>query len=578
MKLVLDIEADALEPTSVKNVWCVVTRDVDTDAVKIFKTPKDYESLGHHLSGATSIIGHNCIAYDAVVLAHVLDIHIPIHQLEDTLILSHLHNYPREGGHSLEALGRLLKIEKFGTDITDWSYFQPRMVERCIQDTYINKKLYVIAKEKLKNVPDQAIRIEHEIASICLGMHRDGFAFDRDGCVGIILELRERLAEIDVEMQEAFPPEIIHLKTKDKVIPFNPRSPSQIVKRLNEWGWKPTDYTPNKNPKVNETNLATLPADAPRASRLLIERLILSTRVSTLESWLSAYSGQTGRIHGDYRPIGTWTHRMSHRNPNMGNVAAEKSIKYRSPELIELATELGAKLRGLWRAGDDCFLVGTDADQIQLRIFAHYVNDPALTKALTEGSSKLGTDFHTLNSRILSVTRDSAKTFIYAFLLGAGNRKLGEILGTDREGGARTKERFIGAYPGLKYLRERIIPSDAGNGYFRGLDGRYVRIPGETQRDREHLALAGYLQNGEAVVMKHANVLWRKELDEDVVPYRQVNFVHDEWQTEAMGTREVADHIGCIQASSITRTGEALCLRCPMAGNYKIGKTWLETH
>ena len=67
---------------------------------------------------------------------------------------------------------------------------------------------------------------------------------------------------------------------------------------------------------------------------------------------------------------------------------------------------------------------------------------------------------------------------------------------------------------------------DASRGYFDGLDGRKV------QCNSEHLMLAGYLQNGEAVVMKHANVLWQKELKGLGIKYNQVDFVHDEWQTE----------------------------------------------
>ena len=105
-----------------------------------------------------------------------------------------------------------------------------------------------------------------------------------------------------------------------------------------------------------------------------------------------------------------------------------------------------------------------------------------------------------------------------------------------------------------------------------GLDGRKVAC------DSEHLMLAGYLQNGESVIMKHANVLWRKELRKTGIQFKQVDFVHDEWQTEVIGTKEEAEEVGRIQRWAIKQTGEDLGLFCPLAGSSDIGRSWAETH
>jgi DNA polymerase-1 len=90
--------------------------------------------------------------------------------------------------------------------------------------------------------------------------------------------------------------------------------------------------------------------------------------------------------------------------------------------------------------------------------------------------------------------------------------------------------------------------------------------------------IAGYLQNGEKVVMAHANVLWRKELDKLGIRYRQVNLVHDEFQTNIIGTEAEARKAGEVQSEAIKQTGINLGIVCPLAGEYKIGKDWLETH
>ena len=131
---------------------------------------------------------------------------------------------------------------------------------------------------------------------------------------------------------------------------------------------------------------------------------------------------------------------------------------------------------------------------------------------------------------------------------------------------------FLAALPGLKKLKDWTIPNDARRGYFIGLDGRKVKCTSE------HHMLAGYLQNGEAVIMKHANILWRTRAKAEGIPFKQVNFVHDEWQTECYCTKEQAERLGEIQRQAIEDVGKELEVFCPLAGNTKVGKTWLQTH
>lgn len=104
------------------------------------------------------------------------------------------------------------------------------------------------------------------------------------------------------------------------------------------------------------------------------------------------------------------------------------------------------------------------------------------------------------------------------------------------------------------------------------MDGRKVI------QANNHLMLAGYLQNGEAVVMKHANILWRKWADEARVNYKQVNFVHDEWQTECYDSLDAAEYLGGLQRNSIVEVGKKLGIYCPLAGSTDIGRNWYDTH
>jgi DNA polymerase-1 len=394
-------------------------------------------------------------------------------------------------------------------------------------------------------------------------------------------------------------------------LPFNPGSPKQCVERLNECGWRPVDKTRGHisaeralgdyhrrgrvggtgrsggrvggRPadgaaklaaleaelddfrvygwKINPTNLATLPSTAPKAAHKLVEWLTLESRRSTLVEWLSAYNTKSGRIHGRFNHIGAWTGRMSHNSPNMANIPGHGSL-------------MGDEMRSLWRADEGTVLCGVDADGIQLRILAHYMEDEAFIQALTKGSKDDGTDAHTLNQKALGgrcKSRDVAKTFIYAFLLGAGTGKISQILECSELDAKEAVQNFLNYYPGLRDLRQYRIPSDAARGYFVGLDGRLVAC------DSEHLMLAGYLQNGEAVVMKTANLIWRRKLEEENIPYRQVNFVHDEWQTQFQNLTD-ATKGSIIKVSAIAEAGLLLKVKCPLAGNSILGTNWLETH
>ena len=311
---------------------------------------------------------------------------------------------------------------------------------------------------------------------------------------------------------------------------------------------------------------------------------MVANRASTLEQWLGVVKQEDDgqwRIHGSFNHIGAWTGRMSHDRPNMGNIP---KFDAKQPH----KTPYSDRMRALWCAGTGRFLVGVDAESIQLRILAHYINDPEFTNALVEGKKEDGTDPHSVNQRALGracKSRDDSKTFIYAFILEAGLGKIAQILSCSKTEAEEARENFLDRYPGLRYIKEEVVPEDAAKGYFIGFDGRAVRIRGEDIDSRKHFTLAGYLQSGESIIMKRAVEIWYPKLRAEGVPFWPVNFVHDEYQTEVLNDLETATYVAETQAAAIRQVGIDLNLRCPMAGSIlnshgkiAIGETWLETH
>jgi len=561
----------------------------------------------------------------------------------DTLVVSRLLNFGIEGGHSLEAWGEKLGQPKIGLDISDWSCYNTLMKDRGIQDTYINYKLYEYFKKYLYNQSfSSSLKLEHKIQFLCNQLEDNGFSFDIDKAKELYKGLTERLQEIDNSLVSSFPSSVRVVKeftpqlTKQGTIalkdfrwipgdnkdlswvkpgeeyslvsiePYDPNSIQQTIDRLWEAGWKPTeptkghsDYRKIQNGrhrrldrdgqddkalrferygwKLSEENLRTLPESAPEGARRLAERLIIASRCRRLEEWFKAFQPTSRAIHGNFNGIGSWTHRMSHSNPNMANVSVAKRTKADTAFQSQMH-DLSDELRSCWRARPGKRLIGVDADGIQMRIFAHYVNDQRLIKALVEGRKEDGTDIHSLHWSALGdacAGRDPAKTFIYAWLLGAGTAKVAEIFQCSRIEARRSVEKFIGFYPGLRELKQGRIPRDFDRGYFVGLDGRLVATP----KDSDHFVLAGYLQNGEAIVMKHAAVnIWIPQLIKEKLPFTMVNFVHDEYQTEVDDNDDIARHVAQIQMDAIVQSGLDLGLNCPLAGSWKQGYNWKETH
>jgi DNA polymerase I-like protein with 3'-5' exonuclease and polymerase domains len=208
-----------------------------------------------------------------------------------------------------------------------------------------------------------------------------------------------------------------------------------------------------------------------------------------------------------------------------------------------------------------------------------------LVDAILKGNKKDKTDIHSVNQYALGNvcrSRDDAKTYIYAFLLGAGDAKLANVLGCTLAEAKAARVNFLEFYPGLKSLKQEQIPYDASRGYFEGFDKRLVLC------DSEHLMLAGYLQNGEAVIMKKAMQIWHKEFIRQGFDFKMVNWVHDEYVTETAEPYEVAAEMAKIQADALAKAGEIYNLYCPLSGAYlkevngemvpSLGRTWYDVH
>ena len=558
-KVVFDIETTL----TADKVWCIVCKHEDT--FYQFKE-NNLHRFEEFIKQTEEVIGHNIIGFDIPVLNKFFgyDLFKNV-KITDTLVLSRLLNPMIEGGHSLKNWGKKLGQNKI--EFEQFDFFSEEMLKYCRNDVDLTQRLYKFLITRIKDF-GYSVELEHEVAKIIQRQHERGFKIDIVNAYSLQAKFQEDMNELQNKVRATFPPlrieEVFIPKsnnkargyvkgvpfTKVKYKEFNLGSRQQIGERLMNLGWKPKKKTDKGHVIVDEKVLSEI-TNIPEA-KLINEYLMLQKRIAQVSSWVEAIK-EDGRVHGKVITNGTITGRMSHQAPNMAQIPAVYS-------------PYGKECRGLWIVEKGFKLVGVDASGLELRMLAHYMNDKEYINEVING------DIHTANQTAAGLeTRDAAKTFIYAFIYGAGNKKIGSIIGGSERDGERVKEKFLRATPSLRKLREQVDGITKSNRrWLKGLDGRKIIIR------HPHAALNSLLQGAGATVMKVAlTQLEQYVIDKRIKAYPVVN-VHDEFQYEV--EQERADEFGKLAVQSIIDAGNKLNLRCKLNGEYKIGNNWAETH
>jgi DNA polymerase I-like protein with 3'-5' exonuclease and polymerase domains len=593
---VFDIETDGLYADLTK-VHSLVLRDVDTNDVYSY-TPNEIEQGLRQMMEADKLIAHNGINFDIPALSKVYPwFSVDRERVVDTLIISRL-TFPNlgdrdlrlvqtgrleskfRGSHSLSAWGYRLGVLKgeFGQS-TDWSEWSQEMQEYCEQDTEVT--LHLWKHLSAMKPSQQAVELEHAVAWIISEQTRHGFLFDRAKADKLMQRLASERAAIDDELQTVFDPWVSAVEEKTptrdvnyksvtrhstwagasytviKHNVFNPNSRHHIANRLKAlYGWKPKEFTDKGQPKIDENVLGRL--SYPEAQKLS-RAMMLQKRISQLgegdNSWIGLADAE-GRIHGEVNTNGAVTGRMTHNKPNLAQVPSLKK-------------PFGRECRELFTVPSGKKLVGVDVSGLELRMLAHYL---AHFDNGSYGEEVVNGDIHTANQKAAGLpTRDSAKTFIYAFLYGAGSEKIGSIIGKGAKEGQKLKTTFLEATPALSKLITMVTKA-ASRGYLVGLDGRQLHIRSS------HAALNTLLQSAGALVCKQ----WAVEMDKALLERglkdrcQVVANVHDEHQYEC--DEEIAEEIGKLSVECIKKAGQHFNIKVDLDGEYKVGNNWAETH
>lgn len=599
----VDIEGDLIPSTK---VYCLCAVNIKTgEEVALSDATEIAQWVNSRFEEGCKFVGHNIIGYDAPTLNRLLDTRLTIGSLIDTFVMSMLYSPGLDGGHSLDSWGTRLRYEKIKFD--DFSQFTSEMLTYCANDAELCRRIFVELLRRMSKAKfsETGIEIEHRSWQLIQAQKKAGFAFNIQEAHVLYGLLREKEKEIGDKLHQYWPPVLEcvksfkgaykkdgspssnyrrHLEEYEQVVlredggydafayvAFNIGSPPQRIEKLLELGWHPREFTPTGNPKPTDKgrlvpSLVEFVEESGREEPKLIAQWIeINSRANMINTWIEAYNEQTGCIHGTLWLANTL--RFKHSAPNTANIPAVRVDKDGRP-LLRLDGAFTYEARDLWitRSRADRRLVGVDAKGIQLRVLAHYLNNPEFTKAVLDG------DPHSYNQEIGGfASRAIAKTFIYAFLLGAGDAKVGQIIGGSQSDGKRTKARFIGNFPGLGNLLDDLERQINATGRIRLCDGTPIVVTAP------HTRLGYLLQGDESRIMKKAAILTAREVAKRSLDVIKVGDIHDEWQNDVL-EKHVDEFAFDVCPLSFAASGRSFDYRLPIECDAKVGLTWAETH
>ena len=607
MKIIYDIETNGLIDT-VDTIWLVVTKNIDTNEIITFSDydvdSKPLNELVPFLNKATVLIGHNIIGYDNVVMHKLLNWTPPTSiKMIDTMIISQMNNFRREGKHSLKNFGLILNDAK--GESPDFLKYSPEMKTYAIQDVNLNHKVYkyVIneAQQLIANRPkfQQALRTEHAIAELCSQQIKTKWKFNTPLARKHYEYLASEMKIIEDEINPTLKPRKVLIDKDPKKVKYlqdgrfssvsarmlsqflgkeikqtdsDKWNPNDTFQRFNmieadlgnmdqvrgmllDNGWQPSQYTPKGEPKITEDTLSSIKGDI---GQKVLKYYQLRSRHSVLRGWIELAEANNDRVYVEAFNIGTPTYRQRHSK--IVNVPSSNSF-------------FGKEMRELFIADTDKVMVGCDSSGNQIRALGHYLNSKEINDHILNG------DIHQRTADVVGVPRQLAKSLLYATIFGAGFAKLGKMVNgiEDLEKGREVKNKLYVAFPGLKELNNRLnkffytTQNKDGMGFIPALDGRKIYA-------ESSFKLLNYLlQAYEAITVKSAVVNAFKMFKEEKLNVDMLGLIHDEVQvqTKPENIKRVKEILSYSFGDFITKELE---LNIQMAGDAKEGNNWYETH
>jgi DNA polymerase-1 len=431
-----------------------------------------------------------------------------------------------------------------------------------------NKNLFELKKEyedllKSLNMYELFKKVEMPLIDVLVWMEKTGIKVDSN----YLKQLNEKFSK---ELDEII--DKIYSLTEET---FNLNSPSQVSEIL---------FNKLKLPVIKKTKnayatdiyvLKQLSVLHPVPKLLLEYRELFKIKSTYIEGLLNFINEKTGRIHPSYSQISTSTGRLSCSNPNLQN--------------LPVKSQKGGLIRKAFCAEKDNFLLSFDYSQIELRVLAHFSEDPVLIEAFEKNKDIhsetadliLSTDslFSPLNFTELTKEekRRIAKTINFGIIYGMSPYGLAQELGISVEESSIFIQKYFEKFKKVKQYIENIIRKAEDNGYVETLLKRRRYIPelkSKNKNEKEfgkRVAINMPIQGTAAEIIKVAmNKIYQK-FKEEKLSSKLILQIHDELLFEVIPEEEVL-----VRDTVKEIMKNAVILKVPIKVDVKKGKNFLE--
>ena len=423
--------------------------------------------------------------------------------------------------------------------------------------SYIISKLHLKLKEELEKINNLKLfnEIEMPLVEVLAEMQYVGVYADVKEIIKFGESLKENMEELRID--------IYNLAGEE----FNINSTKQLGEILFEKLKLPVYKKTKSGYSTDVDVLEKLKSEHPIIEKILSYRQIAKLNSTYVEGLVTHINEHTGRIHTYFHQTVTATGRLSSTEPNLQNIPTR--------------TELGKKVRKVFKAEKGKVFLDADYSQIELRILADMSQDEIMCKAFREDA-----DIHTIcASQIFNVPienvskqlRSRAKAVNFGIVYGISEFGLAEQTGINRKEAKQYIDEYLSKYSGIKNYMESVVEDAKRNGYVDTRFGRRRYIPELASNNYmvrkfgDRAAMNTPIQGTAADIMKIAMINVYRKLKEEKLKSRVVLQIHDELLIEAHDDEKE------IVAKILKEEMENACtLSIPLKVEVESGKNWYQ--
>ena len=397
--------------------------------------------------------------------------------------------------------------------------------------------------------------MEVPLLRVLLDMERAGIRLDREFLQNMGKELELRLEQMRGYIHEMAGEE------------FNINSTQQLRVILFEKLNLPVFRKTKTGPSTDIDTLERLAPQHPLPQEILSFRQLSKLKNTYVDTLPELVNPQTGRIHARFNQTVAATGRLSGSDPNLQN--------------IPIRTDLGREIRRAFLPEDGWKLLSADYSQIELRVLAHFTNDPALVDAFGKGedihattaSAVYGVALDVVNSEMRRV----AKAVNFGIIYGQGAFGLSQTIGIPQSEARSFIDTYFERFAAVPAFVDETIEKGRAHGYVSTIMGRRRYLPDLNSRNRnaknaaERTAVNSVIQGSAADVIKIAMIAIADRLKREEREARMLVQVHDELLFE-IPPGEI-EEVAALVAEEMQG---AMDLRVPLEVDVSTGDNWGE--